>query len=47
MIRAGRVVVYSQKGAEYGSGWENKMYLAAEAEAQSVPYPFFFFPNLN
>jgi endonuclease YncB( thermonuclease family) len=40
MIRAGWGVVYSQRGAEYGSGWEKETYLAAEAEAQSVPFPF-------
>ena len=40
MIRAGWGVVYSQKGAEYGSGWEKETYLAAEAEAQSVPFSF-------
>jgi endonuclease YncB( thermonuclease family) len=43
MIRAGWGVVYSQKGAEYGSGWEKEAYLAAEAEAQSVPFPSFLF----
>ena len=42
MIRAGWGVVYSQRGAEYGSGWEKEMYLAAEAEAQSVPFPILF-----
>jgi endonuclease YncB( thermonuclease family) len=40
MIRAGWGVVYSQKGAVYGSGWEKETYLAAEAEAQSVPFSF-------
>jgi endonuclease YncB( thermonuclease family) len=39
MIRAGWGVVYTQKGAVYGSGWEKEAYLAAEAEAQSVPFP--------
>ena len=39
MIRAGWGVVYTQKGAEYGSGWEKETYHAAEAEAQSVPFP--------
>jgi hypothetical protein len=57
MIRAGWGVVYTQKGAVYGSGWEKETYLAAEAEAQSVLFPFpfpllfsflflFFNPNL-
>jgi hypothetical protein len=42
MVRAGWGVVYTQKGAVYGSGWEKETYLAAEAEAQSVPFLFFF-----
>ena len=40
MVRAGWGVVYTQKGAGYGSGWEKETYHAAEAEAQSVPFPF-------
>jgi hypothetical protein len=44
MIRAGWGVVYTQKAAEYGSGWEKETYLAAEAEAQSVPFSFLFVP---
>lgn len=36
MIRAGWGVVYSQKGAVYGSGWEKETYLAAQAEAQNA-----------
>lgn len=40
MIRAGWGVVYTQKGAVYGSGWDKETYLAAEAEAKSV----LFFP---
>ena len=44
MIRAGWGVVYIQKGAVYGSGWEKETYLAAEAEAKSVLFPIF--PNL-
>jgi endonuclease YncB( thermonuclease family) len=43
MVRAGWGAVYVQKGAEYGSDWEKEAYLAAEAEAQSVP---FFFSSL-
>ncbi len=43
MVRAGWGVVYTQKGAEYGSDWNKETYLAAEAEAQSVPFPFLFF----
>lgn len=42
MIRAGWGVVYTQRGAEYGSGWEKETYLAAEAEARSVPFSFSF-----
>jgi len=42
MIRAGWGVVYTQKGAVYGSDWEKETYLAAEAEARSVPFPFPF-----
>ncbi|SRR6266478_9221949 len=40
MVRAGWGAVYSQRGAEYGSDWEKEAYLAAEAEAQSVLFPF-------
>ena len=42
MVRAGWGVVYTLKGAVYGSGWEKETYLAAEAEAQSVPFLSFF-----
>ena len=44
MARTGWGVAYTQKGAVYGSGWEKETYLAAEAEAQSVPFPLFLFP---
>jgi hypothetical protein len=43
MVRAGWGAVYLQKGAEYGSDWEKEAYLAAEAEAQSVPLFFLLF----
>jgi hypothetical protein len=42
MIRAGWGVVYTKGGAMYGSDWEKETYLAAEAEAQSVLFSFFF-----
>jgi len=45
MVRAGWGVVYTQKGAEYGSDWNKETYLAAEAEAQSVPFPFLSFSS--
>ena len=41
MTRAGWGFVYTQDGAVYGSGWDKEAYLAAQAEAQSVPFSFF------
>ncbi|KAF8496188.1 nuclease [Russula emetica] len=45
MIRAGWGIVYTQRGAVYGSDWEKETYLAAEAEAHS--FSFAFFTNLG
>jgi hypothetical protein len=42
MVRAGWGVVYRQTGAEYGSDWNKETYLAAEAEAKSVPFSSLF-----
>jgi endonuclease YncB( thermonuclease family) len=48
MVRAGWGTVYAQKGAVYGSGWDMESYIAAEAEAQSVPFSLFLdFPLIT